>query len=146
MSSSRVQTVSYSSFYLEDNKYAHKYWLDDTQEEKGRGDEEEKEEKGEGNEGTRETGDGKGGFSPLRSLWQESSGISRGLVVNQNLNPPREEDQEEVTQQMQQWKPPILRSWLWAKGLTVGGAGTEYSTQTSDFFWEKHKEGGGRRV
>lgn len=89
MSSSRVQTVSYSSFYLEDNKYAHKYWLDDTQEEKGRGDEEEKEEKGEENEGTRETGDGKGGFSPLRSLWQESSGISRGLVVNQNLNPPQ---------------------------------------------------------
>ena len=58
------------------------------QEEKGRGDEEEKGVKGEGNEGTRETGDGKGGFSPLRSLWQESSGISRGLVVNQNLTPP----------------------------------------------------------
>lgn len=72
------------------------------QEEKGRGDGEEKEGKGEGNEGTRETGDGKEGFSPLRSLWQESAGISGGLVVNQNLNPPREEDQEEVTRQMQQ--------------------------------------------
>ena len=42
------------------------------QEEKGRGDEEGKGGKGEENEGTRETGDGKGGFSPLRSLWQEA--------------------------------------------------------------------------
>lgn len=32
-------------------------------------------------------GDKKGGISPLRSLWQESAWISRGLVANQSLHP-----------------------------------------------------------
>lgn len=112
MSSSRVQTVSYSSFYLEDNKYAHKYWLDDTQEEKGRGDERRKKEKGKKMKGQGRQEMEKEAFSPLRSLWQESSGISRGLVVNQNLNSPQGGGSGGGHPADAAMKAPILRSWL----------------------------------
>lgn len=73
---------------------------------KGRGDEEEKEEKGKKMKGQGRQEMEKEAF-PLRSLWQESSGISRGLVVNQNLNPPGRRIRRRSPSRC---SPPILRA------------------------------------